>query len=142
MDASAAYPGQRLGLPAEGPGSVASFPRRLVAVFVDWILCLLIAYGVFDVPWGAGGAAGLVPLGLFAVENLLLVSTLGTTVGHRLLGLQVMRSTPGGPQAPPGLMAGLVRTVLLCLFVPALIPDSDSRGFHDKAAGTVIVRTR
>jgi uncharacterized RDD family membrane protein YckC len=35
----------------------------------------------------------------------------------------------------------LVRTVLLCLFLPAMFWDKDGRGLHDKAAGTVIVRT-
>jgi hypothetical protein len=33
-----------------------------------------------------------------------------------------------------------VRTVLLCLAVPALIWDRDQRGLHDKAAQTVLVR--
>jgi len=34
----------------------------------------------------------------------------------------------------------IVRTVLLLLVVPALIWDSDQRGFHDKLAGTVLIR--
>jgi hypothetical protein len=34
----------------------------------------------------------------------------------------------------------VVRTVLLCLIVPALIIDRDSRGAHDRIAGTVLVR--
>lgn len=146
-----AYPGERLGLPESGPGSVAAFPRRLVAVFVDWVLCLIIAFAVFSVPLGAGGSQSFVPLAVFAVENIVLVSTLGTTVGHRLLGIQVFRLAPQPVQTErgrtrlagaPGLRAGAIRTALLCLFIPALIPDSDSRGLHDKAAGTVIVRSR
>ena len=35
----------------------------------------------------------------------------------------------------------IVRTVLLCLFLPAMFWDKDGRGLHDKSAGTVIVRT-
>jgi uncharacterized RDD family membrane protein YckC len=35
-----------------------------------------------------------------------------------------------------------VRTVLLCLVIPAFIWDRDGRGLHDKAAGTVVVRAR
>src|SRR5438477_10612499 len=31
----ATYPGQGLGLPEHGPGSVASMPRRVAAVFID-----------------------------------------------------------------------------------------------------------
>jgi hypothetical protein len=34
----------------------------------------------------------------------------------------------------------VVRTVLLCLAIPALIWDADLRGLHDRAAGTMLVR--
>lgn len=121
--------GQRLGLPAEGSGSVAGFGRRLAAVTIDWLLCLAIATGLL-------GGDGRTTLVVFAVENLLLLSTLGTTVGMRVLDLRVMRLDLGRPMP----LAVAVRTVLLCLAVPALIWDRDSRGLHDKAAGTVVVR--
>lgn len=137
---------------------MATFPRRMVAVLIDWLLCQLIAYGAFSVSWGEGGPAGLVPLAVFYVENILLVSTLGTTVGQRLLGLQVRSALSERPvlvrawvdRSPslgtlggaPGFKKAFARSVLLCLFVPALIPDRDGRGMHDRAAGTVIVRVR
>jgi uncharacterized RDD family membrane protein YckC len=142
------YPGARLGLPEEGRGSVATFPRRLVAILIDWVLCTVIAYAVFGLEWGMTGAdASFLPLAVFAVENVLLVSTLGTTIGHRLLGLQVLRLSEAGSggrrvAGVPGPWRGTVRTALLCLAVPALVWDADSRGLHDKAAGTVIVRAR
>ena len=41
------YPGQRLGLPESGPGSVAGVGRRLGALVIDWLLCEAIAWGVF-----------------------------------------------------------------------------------------------
>jgi uncharacterized RDD family membrane protein YckC len=78
-----------------------------------------------------------IPLMVFAVENLLLVGTLGSTVGHRLLGLRVVRVGSG---RLPGPVRALVRSVLLCLVVPALIWDRDQRGLHDRFAGTVLVR--
>lgn len=40
------YRGERLGLPEEGPGSVAPLGRRFGAIFVDWVLCLVISYGL------------------------------------------------------------------------------------------------
>ncbi|QDW63634.1 RDD family protein [Oerskovia turbata] len=123
--------GGRLGLPSDGPGSLATVGRRAVALVVDWVLCLLISYLVFD-------ANSMATLGVFAVENLLLVSTLGYTVGHRVMGLQVR--VLGGEGRMVGLWRALVRTVLLCLVVPAVVWDGDGRGMHDKAAGTVIVR--
>jgi hypothetical protein len=33
------YPGERLGLPQEGPRSVARMGRRVAALFADWLLC-------------------------------------------------------------------------------------------------------
>src|SRR3954452_11507831 len=40
------YRGKRLGLPEEGPGSIAPVGRRIAALFIDWGLCALIAYGL------------------------------------------------------------------------------------------------
>ena len=130
-------PGVRLGLPAEGPGSIARVGRRGVAIIVDYGLCLLIStlFG-YHVAGHNGGARPLVPLAVFAIENILLVGTVGSTVGHRLLGMRVHRLSGGLPG--PGLAA--VRTLLLCLAVPALIWDRDQRGVHDRVAGTVLVR--
>ena len=51
---SQAYPGQPLGLPEHGPGSLARMGRRLVALLVDWLL----AYGLAAL----GMTLGLIPL--------------------------------------------------------------------------------
>ena len=122
----------RLGLPEAGSGSLASLARRAVALVVDWAVASFVAYLFgLDRSWG--------PLAVFALENVLLVSTLGYTIGHRLLGLQVrVLGAPTG--AWVGFGRGAVRTALLCLVIPAVVWDRDGRGLHDKAAGTVIVR--
>jgi hypothetical protein len=39
-----------------------------------------------------------------------------------------------------GLWRPIVRTLLLIVVIPALIWDADQRGFHDKVAGTVLIR--
>lgn len=135
--APGSYPGQRLGMPERGTGSVGRFGRRAVAILVDWTLCQLVAFAVLDAQLGHGGVDGLKPLLVFVVENLLLVGTVGATVGHRLLGLRVVRLTGG----LPGPVPAVVRTMLLALAVPALIWDRDERGLHDKAARTVLVHT-
>ena len=135
------YPGERLGMPRSGPGSIGRFGRRLVGVVIDWTLCQLVAAALFDVPLPfrgvASGSDTAILLAIFAVENLLLVGTLGSTVGHRVVGLRV-QSTDGRIGRP---FQVVVRTVLLCLFLPAMFWDRDGRGLHDKAAGTIIVRT-
>jgi uncharacterized RDD family membrane protein YckC len=128
-------------MPRSGRGSMARFGRRLVGVLIDWTACQLIAAALFRVPLPFAGVASgndsLVLLGLFALEHLLLVGTTGYTLGHRVVGLHVL--SLDGQRARP--FQVLVRTVLLCLFLPAMFWDKDGRSLHDKAAGTVIVRS-
>ncbi len=100
------------------------------------MLCQLLAYLIFRVAPGNGGPGSFVPLALFAIENVVLLSAFGFTVGHRLFGLGVFSLQGRRPSLPQVLL----RTLLLCLAVPALIWDRDGRGLHDKAAGTLIVR--
>lgn len=128
------YPGERLGLPEQGSGAVAGWGRRIAAIFIDWIICLwAIARGVF----GADTlSAGWIALGVLAVEYILLVGTIGMTFGMRLMGIRVAALDGGRPR----FFAVVVRTVLLCLLVPAVIYDRDQRGLHDRTAGTVVVR--
>jgi uncharacterized RDD family membrane protein YckC len=123
------YPGERLGLPESGPGSIARAGRRIVAIVIDWTLALLISNFLFS---GDSWAT----LAVFAAEQVLLIGTLGYSIGHRAMGIHVVRlgGTPAGP------LAALVRTLLLCLVIPAVIFDPDQRGLHDKAAKTVLVR--
>ncbi|MCK9793286.1 RDD family protein [Isoptericola sp. 4D.3] len=130
--------GGRLGLPETGPGSLGRLGRRVVALLVDWAVATLIAY-LLTSPASFAALDSWVTLLVFALENLLLVSTVGFTIGHRLLGLQVR--TLGAPDGvAPGFARGAVRTVLLCLVIPAVVWDADGRGLHDRAAGTVLVR--
>jgi len=128
------YRGERLGLPEEGPGSVAPVGRRVAALFIDWILSVLIAYGL--IAQRDAHLAGNWALLVFAVVSLVALALVGTTPGKRLLGLRVVRL--GGGRLGP--LAVLVRTVLLLLVVPAVVWDRDTRGLHDKAAKAVQVR--
>ena len=124
-------------MPERGPGSLARFGRRLVAILVDWLICNVIAVGLLDYRLGEAGLGPFKPLAVFVLMNLLLVGTLGSTIGHRLLGIRVVRL--GGAGAGP--LPAVIRTVLLAVVIPAVIWDRDTRGVHDKIAGTVLVRT-
>ena len=134
------YPGERLGMPRAGTGSMGRFGRRLVGAVIDWSACQLIAAALFSVPLPFAGVASqrdtTILLTVFALENLLLLSTAGYTLGHRVVGLRVL-SFDGRRPRP---FQVLVRTALLCAFLPALFWDKDGRGLHDKTAGTLIVR--
>lgn len=135
--ADAGYPGERLGCPEAGPGSVARLGPRFGALFIDYALASLIAYGLLGYRPGGGPGEGFKALAVFAVMHWVMVGTGGYTIGHRLVGMRVVRL--GGGYAGP--LAALIRTVLLALGIPALIADRDQRGLHDKAAGTVLIRT-
>ncbi|GAA2384443.1 MULTISPECIES: RDD family protein [Streptomyces] len=128
------YRGEQLGLPQDGPGSIARPGRRLGALAVDWGLCVLIAYGLLTD--GYGQATGNWALLLFFVMGVLTVGTLGFTPGKRLFGLRVV-ALDSGTVNP---LRALLRTALLCLALPALIWDRDGRGLHDRLAGTVELR--
>ncbi|MFE9257122.1 RDD family protein [Streptomyces sp. NPDC006879] len=128
------YRGERLGLPQEGPGSIARFGRRMAALVLDWFLCMLIAYGLFSA--GEQRAATNIAMAVFFVLSLLTVGTVGFTPGKRLLGLRVA-AEDGGRLSLPRV---LLRTVLLCLLVPALVWDRDGRGLHDRLSRAVQVR--
>ena len=108
---------------------MARVVRRILAVTVDWLGCLLISEALLGGnPWAT--------LGLFAALHVLTVGTVGSSPGHALLGLRVQR-VAGGWAGP---LPAVVRTVLLCLVVPAFVFDVDQRGLHDRAGGTVLVR--
>jgi len=122
------YPGQRLGLPESGPGSVAGVGRRLGALVIDWLICEVIALAVFHNQY--------LTIVVFAVEVYVLTATTGFTVGKRLLGQRVVRLDG----KPVGFGWSAVRTLLFLAVIPPLAFDADLRGLHDKAANTVVIR--
>ncbi|MBY8886282.1 RDD family protein [Streptomyces sp. PTM05] len=134
MGADFGYRGERLGLPKEGPGSVAPVGRRVAALFIDWALCLLIAYGLLS--HGSTTAANNWTFAIFGVVSVLTLATVACTPGKRIMRLRLVRVD--GQRLGP--LAVVVRTVLLLLVVPAAVWDRDTRGLHDKAVGAVQVR--
>ncbi|WP_104102997.1 RDD family protein [Arthrobacter sp. 08Y14] len=125
------WPGKRLGRPKTGPGSIARVGPRLGAIIIDWAIASVIGYAFFD-----GSSTAI--LAIFAVEQIVLVSLLGYGIGHRAFSLQVQK-LDGRPAGP---LAAVVRTVLLCVVIPAVVFDEDQRGLHDRAMGTVLVKVK
>ena len=136
--------GARLGLPPDGPGSLATLGRRVVALVIDWVLATLVAFlffrpaapGFFD---GLSARPGWARALVWAGANVGRVRSRGGGVGHRVMGIRVRRLAE--PARMVGLGRGVLRTVLLCLVIPAVVWDADGRGLHDRAAGTVLVRS-
>lgn len=127
-DPSVEYPGERLGLPREGSGSVARLGRRVGAIFIDYGAAYLIS-GFYN--WDP-----IAILVIFAIIQVLFLPTLQGSPGHRLCGLKLTRLDG----AWVGLWRPIVRTALLIVVIPAVIWDADQRGLHDKVAGTILRR--
>lgn len=133
------FPGKDLGLPFEGPGSIAKMGRRVVALFIDYTAASLIAAGFFGYRQFVDGQSVLtqfMPLIIFAVINIVFIPTILGTPGHRIMQLKVM--TVDGQWT--GFLRPIIRTLLLVVVIPAVIWDQDRRGLHDKIAGTVLIR--
>lgn len=139
MTTPQAYRGERLGLPAEGAGSIADTGRRLAAFIVDALASALIA-GLFaagrhgDTANRLPGTWSLVP---FAIDYVVGILVAGRTLGMYLVGLRVIRVDRRQPVGP---VRAVVRTALLVLLVPAVIWDRDGRGLHDRFTDTAVVR--
>jgi uncharacterized RDD family membrane protein YckC len=137
------YPGQPLGLPEHGPGSLARMGRRLVALLVDWLIAvglahLTVSFGLMtsnQFLYSRAGATAVVViwfvLGVFAVRLY------SFTPGQFACGLRVASVDR---RLHVGIGRAAVRGALIFLVVPALFVDSDGRGIQDVVTGTAVVR--
>jgi uncharacterized RDD family membrane protein YckC len=107
---------------------VARLGRRIGALALDWGISLLVS--------GFFGYDRWAVLGIFALTQIVFLITVSGSVGHLVFGMRVVPVSGGwiGPWRP------IVRTLLLCVVIPAVVWDRDQRGLHDLIAGTVLVR--
>lgn len=131
------YPGQRLGLPESGSGSIARFGRRIGALVIDW----LIAYGLAALAMSFGLLAlpmlSTAVLVVWLILGAVSVRLFGFTPGQFALGITVA-SVGGGTYV--GIGRAFVRGILVAFVIPALFTDKDLRGLQDLASKTAVVR--
>jgi len=130
-------PGQRLGVPSEGPGSLAGLGRRMAALSVDWLISyglagLVLAAGLISTPYLATAV-----LLIWFVLGVVAVRLFGFTPGQYLLGLRVASVDN---RLHVGAGRAIARSLLIALVIPALFTDSDGRGFSDRLTATAVVR--
>jgi len=130
------YPGQRLGLPAAGPGSQARMGRRVLALIVDWLISyglagLGLALGWLSMPWLSTAV-----LVIWFVLGVVSVRLYGFTPGQFVLGLRVASVDH---RLHVGLGRAAARGLLIAMVIPALFTDADSRGFQDRLTATAVV---
>jgi hypothetical protein len=137
------FPGQRLGRPQSGPGSLVGLGRRVGALLVDWF----IAYGLASLAVTFGfvttqnflmsqiGSTAV--MGVWLVLGVVSVRLFGFTPGQYALGLRV---DSVDHRMHVGLGRALCRSLLIAFVVPALFTDADGRGLQDRLTGTAVVR--
>ena len=133
------YPGERVGLPQVGRGSLAGWGVRLLALIVDWAICTALAVLVFGsrVLTGSGWTTWIT-MALFFVESAVLCVLAGGSAGQLICRIAVVRLRRESLTLP----RSLLRAALVCLVLPAVIIGTDRRGLHDMAAGTAVVNRR
>lgn len=136
-ESRSAYPGERLGMPESGPGSLAPMGRRLGALMIDWLIsyglaALALRFGIFS-----EHALATAVLAIWFVLGVVSVRLFGFTPGQLVLGLRVV--TLDGP-APAGIVRVVMRGVLVGTVVPALFTDWEGRGLQDRLTATAVVR--
>jgi uncharacterized RDD family membrane protein YckC len=130
------YAGQRLGLPEDGPGSVAGWGRRIAALFLDWIASSLVAAAVSSYADLGSDLARLLPMLVFLAEVTLFTGFMSASFGQLALRVVVVRLD----RRRVTILNALVRTVLICLVIPPVVFNRDNRGLHDLAVGTIALR--
>lgn len=133
------YPGQSIGLPEKGRGSLASWPARVAAILLDWAASMLVAYLLF----GVGALRGKdwrmwTPMAVFLVEASALTALAGGSFGQLLARIGVVRLD----HRPVQWWQAVLRTAMKCLVIPLLVVGAERRALTDLALGTVVVNRR
>ena len=136
-ESRSAYPGEKLGLPQNGPGSLAPMGRRLGALMIDWLIsyglaALAMRFGLYPQP-----ALSTAVLVIWFVLGVVSVRLFGFTPGQLALRLQVVTVDGRGLI---GTGRAVVRGLLVGTVVPALFTDWDGRGLQDRLTATAVVR--
>jgi uncharacterized RDD family membrane protein YckC len=124
--------------PLELPGEVAGLGRRVAAIAIDWLASILLSRVIFGQLTYGSAESSFAILMIFIAEVVIFTWLMSASFGQRLLGISVVR-LDGGRLA---LWRIVVRTLLICLIIPAVVYDSVGRGLHDRAVGSVAIRAR
>lgn len=133
------FPGARFGLPADGVSSAAGFGRRVAALVIDWFLGYAIALLLGGTAALGSSSFSWSVLGIWFVLTAVPVAVFGSSAGMTASGIRVASISSA---AVVGVPRAVLRTLLVALVVPPLVRDADGRGWHDRVARTIVVRTR
>ena len=124
--------------PRDLPGEVAGLGRRVAAIALDWFASILLSRVVFGQFTYGSPESSFAILMIFIAEVVIFTWLMSASFGQRLLGISVVRMDGG--KLP--LWRVFVRTLLICLIIPAVVYDNTGRGLHDRAVGSVVIRAK
>ncbi|WIM89235.1 RDD family protein [Candidatus Mycobacterium wuenschmannii] len=137
------YSGESLGLPQNGPGSIVGMGRRLLALFVDWLIAvglagLAVPFGLAHNPaYSISGAWVNIATVIWLALGIIGVRLFQFTPGQFALGVRVASVDK---RQLVGLGRATVRGLLIAFVIPALFVDTDGRGIQDRVTATAVVR--
>ncbi len=144
-----------------GPGALATVAQRAGAHLIDLFVILVLPSYLFVALFATGEGddrvlpawVPLVIVGICVAYEVLMLWRIGATLGKRLLGIEVVRYLDGGR---PTLTMATIRTLITAVQYTLIIPlmlislivyltaawNPQRRGIHDRASGTIVVRSR
>ncbi len=139
MSEQEAYPGQSIGLPESGRGSLATWRARIAALLVDWGTSMVVAVFAFGVGvLRDGGWRAWMVLTVFFLQKAILTALVGGSFGQILARVTIVRLDG----EPLGWWRAIARTAMVCVVLPAVVIGAERRGLDDLVLGTVAVRRR
>jgi uncharacterized RDD family membrane protein YckC len=133
------WPGESIGLPASGRGSLAGWRARVAALLIDWAASMTLAVALFGVGvLRESGWRSWMIMAVFFVQSSVLTGLAGGSFGQILARIGVIRLDG----RPIGLLRAIARQAMICLVIPTLVIGSERRALNDLALGTVVVNRR
>jgi uncharacterized RDD family membrane protein YckC len=123
------WPGKKFGLPKNGPRSTPTYLRRALGLAIDWGIAVGVSVLFFDY-------RALPTLAVFVGLSMVGGLVAAGTPGHLMCGIRIAPIRGGAL----GIIAPLVRPLLVAAVLPAILTDEDMRGGHDRLVGTILVR--
>lgn len=133
------YPGETLGLPEAGRGSLASWRSRIAAIIGDWAASMVVAIAIFgtEVMTGAGWRSFMI-MAVYFVQASVLTALAGGSFGQLIARIGIVRLE--GRHI--GWWRAIVRTAMKCLVLPAVVIGAERRAITDLLLGTVVINRK
>lgn len=120
------------------PPETASWPRRFLALFIDWAASWFVTVSIISAMGLTADERSIgnwLVLFVFWLESTIGVAWLGGSLGQLLCRLRVLGYDD---RSPLGLGRAMLRALLVCLVIPPVITTSGGRGLHDLAVRSAV----